>query len=50
MKDARVYPENIPADLCTHILYAFGVINGASLSHTIQNDIQTYQGEEVLLD
>jgi GH18 family chitinase len=29
-------------------LYAFGVINGASLAHTIANDIGTYQGQEAL--
>ena len=48
MEDGKLYPENIPAELCTHILYAFGVINGNNLAHTIPNDIQDYQGQKVL--
>ena len=41
-------PEDIPADLCTHILYAFASINGVSLQHTIENDISTFAGQKVI--
>ena len=47
MKDARLYPEDVPPDLCTHILYAFANLNGLSLQPQIANDINVYQGEKV---
>jgi chitinase len=47
IKDSRVYPEDIPADLCTHILYAFANLNGLSLQPQIANDDKVYQGEKV---
>jgi len=50
MKEARVYPEDIPPDLCTHILYAFANLNGRSLQPQLANDIHVYQGEQVEKD
>ena len=47
MKDARLYPEDVPPDLCTHILYAFANLNGISLQPQLANDINVYQGEQV---
>ena len=47
IKESRVYPEDIPADLCTHILYAFANLNGRSLQPQLANDIHVYQGEQV---
>lgn len=47
MKDARVYPEDVPPDLCTHILYAFATLNGQSLQPQLANDVNVYQGEQV---
>jgi len=47
MKESRVYPEDIPPDLCTHILYAFANLNGRSLQPQLANDINVYQGEKV---
>ena len=47
MKEARLYPEDVPPDLCTHILYAFANLNGLSLQPQIANDINVYQGEKV---
>ncbi|CAF4275001.1 unnamed protein product, partial [Rotaria sordida] len=31
LKESRLYPEDIPPDLCTHILYAFANLHGRSL-------------------
>ncbi len=50
IKESRVYPEDIPADLCTHILYAFANLNGRSLQPQLANDIHVYQGEQVEKD
>ena len=47
IKESRVYPEDIPADLCTHILYAFANLHGRSLQPQLSNDIHLYQGEQV---
>lgn len=47
IKESRVYPEDIPADLCTHILYAFANLNARSLQPQLANDINVYQGEKV---
>ncbi|CAF1273350.1 unnamed protein product [Didymodactylos carnosus] len=48
MKEARLYPEDIPANLCTHILYAFATLSGQNLQAQIANDLQVYQGEQPL--
>ncbi|CAF4143616.1 unnamed protein product [Rotaria sp. Silwood2] len=48
MKESRLYPEDIPADLCTHILYAFANLHGRSLQPQLTNDINIYQGEKPL--
>ncbi|CAF1661899.1 unnamed protein product, partial [Didymodactylos carnosus] len=45
MKEARLYPEDIPADLCTHIFYAFATVSGQNLQAQIPHDLQVYQGE-----
>jgi GH18 family chitinase len=49
LSESRLYPEDIPADLCTHILYAFASINGGVLSNTIENDISNFYGQKVLI-
>jgi GH18 family chitinase len=50
LSESRLYPEDIPADLCTHILYAFASINGGVLSNTIENDISNFYGQKVLIN
>lgn len=47
MKEARLYPEDIPPDLCTHILYAFANLRGTSLQPQLTNDVNVDQGEKV---
>ena len=34
--------------MCSHILYAFGIINGNNIAHTIANDIGEYAGQKAL--
>ncbi|CAF3879821.1 unnamed protein product [Rotaria sordida] len=48
MKEARLRPEDIPADLCTHIFYAFANVGGLTLQAKHPNDLNTYQGEQPL--
>ncbi|CAF2139888.1 unnamed protein product [Rotaria magnacalcarata] len=48
MKEARLRPEDIPADLCTHIFYAFAGIGGLTLQAKHPNDLNIYQGEQPL--
>jgi GH18 family chitinase len=47
MKEARLRPEDIPPDLCTHIFYAFGNIGGLTIQAKHPNDLGVYQGEQV---
>lgn len=47
IKESRLYPEDIPPDLCTHILYAFANLHGQSLQPQLRNDINVDQGEKV---
>ena len=47
VKEARLSPEEIPADLCTHIFYAFASISGLALQAQIPNDLNVFQGEQV---
>ena len=47
VKEARLSPEDIPADLCTHIFYAFASISGLALQAQIPNDLNVFQGEQV---
>ena len=47
MKEARLVPEDVPADLCTHIFYAFANIGGLALQAQNPNDLNVYQGEQV---
>jgi GH18 family chitinase len=47
LKESRLYPEDIPPDLCTHIFYAFANIGSLSLQAQIPNDLNVYQGEKV---
>ena len=47
MKEARLRPEDIPPDLCTHIFYAFASIGGLTLQAKHPNDLGVYQGEQV---
>ena len=49
MKEARLLPEDIPPDLCTHIFYAFASIAGLALQAKHPNDLGTYQGEQVFI-
>lgn len=49
MKEARLRPEDIPPDLCTHIFYAFANVGGLTLQAKHPNDLATYQGEAVSL-
>jgi len=46
-KATKKYPESIPAHLCTHILYAFATISGTSITNTMENDINTVEGQKV---
>jgi GH18 family chitinase len=48
MKESRLLPEDIPADLCTHIFYAFASIGSLTLQAKHPNDLNVYQGEKVL--
>ncbi|CAF1050004.1 unnamed protein product [Adineta ricciae] len=48
MKEARLLPEDIPADLCTHIFYAFASIGSLTLQAKHPNDLGDYQGEKPL--
>ena len=47
MKEARLRPEDIPADLCTHIFYAFASISSLTLQAKHPNDLNVHQGEQV---
>ena len=47
MKEARLRPEDIPADLCTHIFYAFARIGSLKLQTKHPNDLNVYKGEQV---
>lgn len=47
MKEARLVPEDVPADLCTHIFYAFANIAGLGLQAQNPNDLNVFQGEQV---
>lgn len=47
MKEARLRPEDIPPDLCTHIFYAFANIGSLTLQAKHPNDLGVYQGEQV---
>ena len=49
MKEARLVPEDVPADLCTHIFYAFANIAGLGLQAQNPNDLNVFQGEKVAL-
>lgn len=50
MKESRLVPEDVPADLCTHIFYAFANIGGLGLQAQHANDLNEFQGEKVCLD
>lgn len=50
IKESRMYPEDIPPELCTHILYAFGKISGTSIGHTMDNDVRASEGQGPLYD
>lgn len=50
IKESRMYPEDIPPELCTHILYAFGKISGTSIGHTMDNDVRASEGKGPLYD
>ncbi|KAI3386151.1 hypothetical protein SNEBB_010021 [Seison nebaliae] len=47
-KSSQLKPENIDPFICTHIIYAFANLNGATITHGIPNDIRTYKGEKPL--
>ena len=50
IKESRLYPENIPPALCTHILYAFGSISGTSVGYTLENDVRAVEGQGPLFE
>jgi len=38
---AKFFPENVDADLCTHLIYAFATMNGNKLTNYEWNDDST---------